>query len=133
MFRITITDLRSSQSETFSADIVKAKAVKDMLRLKPGNNKSTKSNGSQYLKPDPEEFKKVARRDISGAEVIEDVKTIEYIDGQRLMRLSPDDLFTESSKGVHKQEDGSCILILRLDPASHQGRGARTIRLVPKA
>ena len=130
MFRITITDLRTSQSETFSADIDKAKAVKDLIRLKPAVGPVDKD--AKVLRPDPDEFLRVARRDIFGHEIIEDVKSIEYMDGQRLMQLRRDDVFTPESKGVTQQPDGSYILILRLDPARHQGLGAKVIKLIPK-
>ena len=130
MFRITITDLRTSQSETFSADIDKAKAVKDLVRLK--SEPGPIDPEAKVLGPHPDEFLRVARRDITGQEIIEDVKFIEYMDGQRLMQLRKEDVFTPESKGVSQQPDGSYILILRLDPSRHQGLGAKVIKLIPK-
>lgn len=133
MFRVTVTDLRSGQSDTFSADIDKVVAIRKMLTPAKGQTeKPQEVERNTALVIDPEEFFKVVRRDYAGNEVTEDGKFIEYMNGQRLEKYFPTDIFTPETRDVYKMDDGSYSLKLSLDPSRHGGRRMRMVKLIPQ-
>lgn len=133
MFRVTVTDLRSGQSDVFSADIDKVSAIKKMLSPAKGDrNRDASITKDTKLVIAPDEFLKTVRVDYTGKAINEDGKFIEYMNGQRLEKYYPNDIFTPEANGVHKAEDGEYFLKLRLDPSRHGGLGARMVRLIPQ-
>jgi len=133
MFRVTVTDLRSGQSDVFSADIDKVSEIKKMLTPTKGDrNRDVVITKDTKLVIAPDEFFKTVRRDYTGKAINEDGKFIEYMNGQRLEKYFPNDIFTPETNGVYQMEDGEYFLKLRLDPSRHGGKGARMVRLVPQ-
>jgi len=130
MFRITITDLRSMQTETLSADAAKVLAIREMLSPTKTVAAPSKTPGKKIsLVIAPEEFLKVVRRDYTGKEVTEDGKYIEYMNGQRLEKYLPHDRFTPDTAGVYENEDGTYSMKIQLDPSRHGGRRIRVVKL----
>lgn len=140
MFRVTVTDLRTNQSDVFSADVEKIQAIKKMLTPSKGADpeeesppkKKTKKSKTDKMVIHGEEFFKVIRRDYTGKPVTEDGKFIEFMNGQRLEKYYPSDTFSPESSGVYQDENGDYFLKLHLDPSRHGGKRVRMVKLVPQ-
>ena len=133
MFRISVTDLRTSQTDIFSADAEKVLAIRKMLTPSKGETSKAKSDKDvTLLMVAPSEFENVVRTDLIGNRIVEDVKFIEHMNGQRTIQLRREDTFTPNSPDVHEVGDGEYGLKIHLDPAKHGGKRVRMIKLVPK-
>ena len=131
MFKISITDLRTNQTETFSADLEKGHKIKKMLvPVQKVRSKKKSKTKNTVLVPDPEEFRNVVRVDMSGSSTVEDVSFIEVMNGQRPEKLHPTDTFTSESKDVYEVEPGDFALKVHLDPTNNGGQRVRMIKLV---
>lgn len=133
MYRITITDTRSSQTETSNANGEQVMAIRKILNpTKEESRKVDPGKDVTLLAVDPTEFEKVARVDMVGNRIVEDVKFIEHMNGQRISMLRKEDTFTPESPDVFEVEEGVYALKIYLDPARHGGKRVRMVKLVPK-